>query len=110
MRWCFVNIFEEALTLPQKWNRFETVKEAYCPDILHAWHLGPLGDYAVDTIWYLIIYVFKPESLLLEAGQEYRIALLRLKQELWPYYKERYRLDPDWKKKGAEVHWAGTDI
>lgn len=78
-------------------------KDTYCIDILHTWHLGPLADYVVFTLWYLLIVVFMPECSYLDTDQIYHVALLRMRRVLWEYYRQRYHLDPEWKKKGSEV-------
>jgi len=79
------------------------VKDLYAIDLLHSWHLGPLGDFVAFSLWYLVEHIYRPESAHLDKTQEYSIALMRLKSTLWPFYKEKYKLDEDWKKKGSEV-------
>ena len=82
---------------------FWLAKDTYCIDILHSWHLGPLAEYIAFVLWFLICYVFCPETVYLEKESEYRVALLRCKQQIWSYYREKRSLDADWRRTGSQV-------
>ena len=77
-------------------------------EILHAWHLGPLLQYIPLVLRFIInSNVLVPRlthSMLIDCK---RLNLLRLKSELWLFYKAR-RSDPEWKRRHSEV-WNLTE-
>ena len=83
----------------------------YGIDILHTWHLGPLQNYIGCALWCLIkTSVWQPKVPWLRAEHGYRLALMRIKAEMWSYYAERGKTDPDWARTGSKAIPVPTSI
>ena len=76
--------------------------EHYAVDILHAWHLGGIQVFVGHVFWFMLKSKIWGSALsFLSTADDMRIALLRLKSELFSYYKDRRDSDPQWAKSGS---------
>jgi hypothetical protein len=77
--------------------------ESWVVDVMHAWHLGDLLIFNAACIWFVLrCGTFAPQSASLDAEDQYRVALLRIKSELHNHYKLK-RKDAQWQKLHSEV-------
>ena len=78
-------------------------------DILHCWHLGPLLR-LTPLVLKLVINskILSPDIPGLYADDSKRVGLLRVKAELWRFYKLKRNEDPDWQRKSSEL-WNLTE-
>jgi hypothetical protein len=78
--------------------------DSFAVDLLHCWALGPLGVYVAHCFhFWLRSGLFSPLSQHLTAEECERLALLHLKALLSQYYKNRYRDDLDWRRRGSQA-------
>ncbi len=76
----------------------------YRVDLLHSWHLGPCGVYVSGVLRFVLaVNDFAPSPKYILAEDARSVALLRLKGELWDYYRSKRATDPDWRKRGSEA-------
>ena len=72
-------------------------------DLLHTWHLGGMADYIAFVFWFLIKSRVYTSIAHLSKDDDYKVALLKLKAEMWAYYKQRDKDDFDFRTKGSRV-------
>ena len=76
----------------------------WCVDILHTWHYGPLSTYITVTLQEILkTPVYQPTLEGLDKAEMDKLALLSLRSDMWMFYKKK-REDPEWRKRGSEVH------
>ena len=73
-------------------------------DILHTWHLGPLGKYLAKTFYlHLNLSTFTNFDPFLDTADIRKINLIHLMAKMQKYYSRRRDTDVDWDKRGSEV-------
>ena len=73
-------------------------------DLLHSWHLGPLQRFiAFCLVFILKSKVWATDVPHLSAGEHKQLGMLRLRAELWIYYRMVKRQDPSWADSYSEV-------
>jgi hypothetical protein len=78
--------------------------ESFAVDLLHCWALGPLSVLIAFCFhFYIQTGLFSPLSAYLGAEECERLALLHLKALLMKSYKDRYKNDPEWRRKGSQA-------
>ena len=78
--------------------------ESYFIDILHSWHLGPLGMLLATIVWFLLESPFLSSPFLrgfMTPGELHKLGLLHIRGALMEYYRCRYKTDAQWRKTGA---------
>ena len=77
--------------------------DSWVVDVMHSWHLGDLLIFIAWVMWYFLkLGVFAPVSVYLDAEECQRLSLLRIKSEMYMFYKNK-RKDPQWKRTGSEA-------
>ena len=72
-------------------------------DILHSWHLGPLQRLIATVIWFILSSnVYGIYAGLYHADDVLHLKLLRLRSELWLYYRVKSR-EPGWSKRASQI-------
>ena len=77
---------------------------SFAIDILHTWHLGPLLKYIPKVFWTLIradVWGDAPPWLYTE--DKLHLNLVHLRTELWVYYKQKAKDDPEWSTRASQV-------
>ena len=72
-------------------------------DILHAWHLGGLSDYIAFVIWFVIQSGIFTKGVDVAAEDAHKLARMRVKAELWLYYRKKVADDNTFLVKGTRV-------
>ena len=84
--------------------------ESYFIDILHSWHLGPLGMLLATIVWFLLDSPFLSSPFLrgfMTPGELHKLGLLHIRGALMEYYRCRYKTDAQWRKNGSWL-WGLT--
>ena len=79
---------------------------SYAIDILHTWSLGPVQRFTAHVFWVLLqsdAWGVRRLSPWLVADDFQHLNLLRLRADMFVYYKRRRTEDPEWCKRGSEV-------
>ena len=78
--------------------------DSYAIDILHTWALGPVTRIIAYIFWFVLDNNIWGQDLPYLGMDDCRqLGILRLRAEMWLYYRSRRQRDPDWKHKGSEV-------
>jgi hypothetical protein len=78
--------------------------DLYGIDTLHGWHLGGIAAFVAYVFYFVVLSrIFNPDIPWLNADDIFRLGVLRLRSELWNYYKMRQDRDPDFRTKGSKV-------
>jgi hypothetical protein len=75
-------------------------------DILHAWHLGSLPRLLGKGLWFVLrgdVYGIDARMPWLYADDTLQLNLLQLRSELFGFYKQQARNDPNWNKTASRV-------
>lgn len=74
-------------------------------DLLHSWHLGGLSDYIGAALWCVVQSgVLTRQFANLPAPDAHKLGLMRLKSELWLYYRQKGLDDPGFLSKSSRAH------
>ena len=82
---------------------------SFAIDILHTWHLGPLLRYIPKVFWMVLrgdVWGDAPAWLYTE--DKIHLNIVHLRTELWLYYKEKAKAEPEWSKKASQVTIENT--
>jgi hypothetical protein len=81
----------------------------YGVDLLHAWHLGGCAIYIAEVFWLVLkSKLFAPPIRWLTAADCTKLGLMRLRSEMWLYYKVKTKTDPNFKIKGSKAFSTNT--
>ncbi len=73
-------------------------------DLLHTWHLGPLGAYIALVLWFILeLEPWGKSPEFLDKEDQHRIGLMHLRGKLRASYMRRRKTEEDWTAKGSEV-------
>ena len=73
-------------------------------DLLHSWQLGPLQRFIAFCLMFMLkAKVWGKEVPGLTAEESRQIGILRLRAELWIYYRQEKKRDPTWSDRYSEV-------
>lgn len=74
-------------------------------DLLHSWHLGGLSDYIGAALWCVVQSgVLTTQFADLPAQDAHKLGLMRLKSELWLFYRQKGVQDPGFLSKSSRAH------
>jgi len=80
----------------------------WCIDLLHTWHLGPLGAYIGFVIWFILSSKVCAGCAFVDTEDGYKIGMVEIRSHLWRYYKEKRKGSKDFKKRGSAVQTCIT--